>query len=424
MRTSKEMDLTIGNPFTSLLRFCIPLILGNLFQLFYTLADSVIVGKTLGANALAAVGSTSIIVYFVLCFITGFTNGFGICLGQRFGAKDVNGMKKSIAVSTILCIVFTIVLTVLCAALSHQILIWMQIPSDISEDAWTYMFIVLLGTGATVFYNMISNILRALGDSKTPLYFLVLSSLLNVVLDIVFIVPLNMGVAGAAWATVLSQLLSAFLCLIVGRKAYPVLHLKREDFYDLKDAAISHLKIGFPMGFQMSVMCIGQLAMQAVVNSMGTDAVAGYTAATKADQVSVLINNAMIAAISSYTAQNFGAGILLLRHPIVRLFLTSPTAEIYRYSDHYLNGVAPFYFLLGLLAVYRTAVQSMQNSTAPFAACMIELIMRLAATICLSAVIGYTAVCIASPMAWAGACALLIPTYYKMMHRLCKPQTK
>lgn len=123
MRTSKEMDLTIGNPFTSLLRFCIPLILGNLFQLFYTLADSVIVGKTLGANALAAVGSTSIIVYFVLCFITGFTNGFGICLGQRFGAKDVNGMKKSIAVSTILCIVFTIVLTVLCAALSHQILI-------------------------------------------------------------------------------------------------------------------------------------------------------------------------------------------------------------------------------------------------------------------------------------------------------------
>ena len=308
MRTSKEMDLTIGNPFTSLLRFCIPLILGNLFQLFYTLADSVIVGKTLGANALAAVGSTSIIVYFVLCFITGFTNGFGICLGQRFGAKDVNGMKKSIAVSTILCIVFTIVLTVLCAALSHQILIWMQIPSDISEDAWTYMFIVLLGTGATVFYNMISNILRALGDSKTPLYFLVLSSLLNVVLDIVFIVPLNMGVAGAAWATVLSQLLSAFLCLIVGRKAYPVLHLKREDFYDLKDAAISHLKIGFPMGFQMSVMCIGQLAMQAVVNSMGTDAVAGYTAATKADQVSVLINNAMIAAISSYTAQNFGAG--------------------------------------------------------------------------------------------------------------------
>lgn len=445
MRTSKEIDLTTKSPFLCLLRFCIPVILGNLFQLFYTLADSVIVGKTLGADALAAVGSTSIIIYFVLCFISGFTNGFGICLGQRFGAKDENGMRKSIAVSTVLCILFTVILTVVCMLLSRRILVWMKIPASIFEDAWVYMFIVLLGTGATVFYNMISNMLRALGDSKTPLYFLILSSLLNVVLDIVFIVPFHMGVAGAAWATILSQLLSAILCLIVGRKTYPVLHLKKDDFHNLKDAAVTHLQIGFPMGFQMSVMCIGQLAMQAVVNAMGTDAVAGYTAATKADQVSVLINNAMIAAISNYTAQNFGAGkfdrirsgvracliqtetvnlimcvgILLLRHPIVRLFLSEPTAEIYHYSDGYLTGVAPFYFILGLLAVYRTTVQSMQNSKAPFAACMIELAMRLTATIGLSTVIGYTAVCIASPMAWAGACALLIPTYYRMILRLC-----
>ena len=443
MARSQEMDLTKGSPFGSLLRFCIPVILGNLFQLFYTLADSVIVGKTLGANALAAVGSTSIIIYFVLCFINGFTNGFGICLGQRCGAKDERGMRQSIAVSTLLCIAFTILLTLICTLPSRQILVWMQVQDDIFQDAWTYMFIVLLGTGATVFYNMISNMLRALGDSRTPLYFLVLSSVLNVILDLVFILFLHMGVSGAAWATVLSQLLSAILCLIVGRKAYPVLRLKRDDFHDLKRAALSHLKIGFPMGFQMSVMCIGQLAMQAVVNAMGTDAVAGYTAATKADQVSVLINNAMIAAISNYTAQNYGAGkfdrirsgvracliqtetanlimcigILLLRHPIVRLFLSSPTAEIYRYSDGYLTWVAPCYFILGLLAVYRTAVQSMQNSTAPFAACMIELVMRLAATIGLSAVIGYTAVCIASPMAWIGACSLLIPVYYRMMRK-------
>lgn len=443
MARSQEMDLTKGSPFGSLLRFCIPVILGNLFQLFYTLADSVIVGKTLGANALAAVGSTSIIIYFVLCFINGFTNGFGICLGQRCGAKDERGMRQSIAVSTLLCIAFTILLTLICTLPSRQILVWMQVQDDIFQDAWTYMFIVLLGTGATVFYNMISNMLRALGDSRTPLYFLVLSSVLNVILDLFFILFLHMGVSGAAWATVLSQLLSAILCLIVGRKVYPVLRLKRDDFHDLKRAALSHLKIGFPMGFQMSVMCIGQLAMQAVVNAMGTDAVAGYTAATKADQVSVLINNAMIAAISNYTAQNYGAGkfdrirsgvracliqteaanlimcigILLLRHPIVRLFLSSPTAEIYRYSDGYLTWVAPCYFILGLLAVYRTAVQSMQNSTAPFAACMIELVMRLAATIGLSAVIGYTAVCIASPMAWIGACLLLIPVYYRMMRK-------
>ncbi len=441
MSRSKEMDLTVGNPFRSLLKFAIPVILGNLFQLFYTLADSVIVGKTLGADSLAAVGSTSIIIYFVFCFINGFTGGFGICLGQRCGAKDEKGMRKSVAVSTILSIAFTVVLTLLCCLFAHEILYLMQIPSDISGEAYDYMFVVLLGTGATVFYNMISNMLRALGDSKTPLYFLVFSSILNIFLDLFFILVFHMGVAGAAWATILSQFLSALLSLLVGLKNFQVLHLRREDFRDLNASIRLHLKTGFPMGFQMSVMCIGQLAMQAVVNSLGTAAVAGYTAASKADQFSVLVNNAMMTAISNYVAQNFGAGkterirmgvracliqteafnilmcagILLLRHPIVRMFLSDPTPEIYHYSDVYLTIVAPFYLLLGLLAVYRTSIQSMQNGRAPFLACMIELVMRLAATVWLSSFIGYTAVCIASPLAWFGACALLIPCYYKMM---------
>lgn len=441
MSRSKEMDLTVGNPFRSLLKFAIPVILGNLFQLFYTLADSVIVGKTLGANSLAAVGSTSIIIYFVFCFINGFTGGFGICLGQRCGAKDEKGMRKSVAVSTILSIVFTVVLTLICCLFAHEILYLMQIPVDISGEAYDYMFVVLLGTGATFFYNMISNMLRALGDSKTPLYFLVFSSILNIFLDLFFILVFHMGVAGAAWATILSQFLSALLSLLVGLKNFQVLHLHREDFRDLNASIRLHLKTGFPMGFQMSVMCIGQLAMQAVVNSLGTAAVAGYTAASKADQLSVLVNNAMMTAISNYVAQNFGAGkterirmgvracliqteafnilmcagILLLRHPIVRMFLSAPTPEIYYYSDVYLTIVAPFYLLLGLLAVYRTSIQSMQNGRAPFLACMIELVMRLAATVWLSSFIGYTAVCIASPLAWFGACALLIPCYYKMM---------
>ena len=441
MSRSKEMDLTVGNPFRSLLKFAIPVILGNLFQLFYTLADSVIVGKTLGADSLAAVGSTSIIIYFVFCFINGFTGGFGICLGQRCGAKDEKGMRKSVAVSTILSIAFTVVLTLFCCLFAHEILYLMQIPADISGEAYDYMFVVLLGTGATVFYNMISNMLRALGDSKTPLYFLVFSSILNIFLDLFFILVFHMGVAGAAWATILSQFLSALLSLLVGLKNFQVLHLRREDFRDLNASIRLHLKTGFPMGFQMSVMCIGQLAMQAVVNSLGTAAVAGYTAASKADQLSVLVNNAMMTAISNYVAQNFGAGktericmgvracliqteafnilmcagILLLRHPIVRMFLSDPTSEIYHYSDVYLTIVAPFYLLLGLLAVYRTSIQSMQNGRAPFLACMIELVMRLAATVWLSSFIGYTAVCIASPLAWFGACALLIPCYYKMM---------
>lgn len=433
-----SMDLTVGDPFRSLLRFALPVIGGNLFQLFYTLADSVIVGKTLGANALAAVGSTSIIIYFVLCFIQGFTNGFGIRLGQYFGARDTVRMRRSIVVSTLLCLLLSAVITLLCCGLAHPILQWMQTPEDILQDAYDYMFVVLLGTAATVFYNMISNILRALGDSRTPLVYLVLTSLLNVVLDILFIVPLGMGVAGAAWATVLSQLLSAVCCTISGLKHFEVMHPKREDFIHLWPDAAAHLKLGFPMAFQMSVMCIGQLAMQASVNAIGSAAVAGYTAATKADQVSVLINNAMITAISTYVAQNFGAhnmerikkgvrasliqtealnllmcvGMLLLRRPIVYLFISSPSAEIISFSNGYINVVAPCYFMLGVLAVYRTAVQSMQNTAAPFSACMVELVMRIGCTMLLTLWLGYYGVCIASPLAWLGACAIVIPAYY------------
>lgn len=437
-------NLTLGTPWKVITRFSLPVIGGNLFQLFYTLADSVIVGKILGASALAAVGATATIVYFELCFIQGLTGGFGILLGQAFGENSQKKMEESVSSTWILSLLFTVFLTVVACALVHPILGWLNTPADIYSRTYSYLFIIFAGTGATVFYNMISNMLRALGDSRTPLYFLILSSLLNIVLDLVFILPLHLDVAGAALATVLAQLLSTLLCILVAGRKFELLRLSKKTFQFHKVSILRHLKIGFPMGFQMSVMCIGQLAMQTVVNSLGTAAVAGYTAASKADQLSVLVNNAMMTAISNYVAQNFGAGkrerirqgvracliqtetfnlimcigILLLRHPIVQMFLSDPTKEIYHYSDMYLTIVAPFYFILGLLAVYRTSIQSMQNGRAPFAACMIELVMRITATVGLSGMIGYTSVCIASPLAWIGACALLIPVYYKMMRRI------
>lgn len=430
-------DLTKGKPFPVLLQFTLPVIGGNLFQLFYTLADTVIVGRTLGAQALAAVGSTTIIIYFVLCFIQGFTGGFGICLGQRFGAQDTPGMRRSVAVSWGLSLVFTVAVTALTCGLTHQILHWMQTPDSIYQDAYDYMFVVLLGTGATVFYNMISNMLRALGDSRTPLVFLVFSALLNVVLDVVFIVPFQMGVAGAAWATVVSQFLSAALCTVVGVKKFEVLRTSCSDLTDWQKAAWQHLRIGFPMGFQMSVMCIGQLAMQAAVNALGPVAIAGYTAATKVDQLSVLMNNAFGIALSNFVAQCYGAGlygriregvrasliqteaanlfmcVLLLacRNAVTPFFIDNPTAETIQYANGYLLAVAPFYVILGLLLVFRTAVQSMGNSRAPFAACLVELVMRIGGTFGLSRVLGYTGICLSSPLAWAGATSLLIPVY-------------
>lgn len=438
-------DLTKGKPFQVLLKFSLPVIAGNLFQLFYTLADTVIVGKTMGPDALAAVGATSIVVYLVLCFIQGLTGGFGICLGQRCGAKDESGMRRSIAVSAVWSMIAAVALTAVCCLLAHPILYWMQTPDRIYDMAYEYMFAVLLGTGATVFYNMISNILRALGDSKTPLYFLVISSLLNIVLDLVFILTFGMGIGGAAWATVLSQLLSAILSTLFGAKKFQVLRLRRADFKNMHKDMIIHLKTGFPMGFQMSVMCIGQLAMQAAVNAIGPEAIAGYTAATKVDQLSVLINNAFGVAIASYVAQNYGAGrwdrirsgvkagliqtevvnILLCglilggRSLVVPMFIDNPTAEIIGYANGYLLAVAPFYLFLGLLLIIRSSVQSMGNGKAPFVACITELVLRIAATFGLQYLFGYVGICLASPIAWLGASFLLVVVYCTMIKKLC-----
>lgn len=436
-------DLTKGRPFSTVLRFSLPVIGGNLFQLFYTLADSIIVGRTLGSDALAAVGATGIIVSLMLCFVQGVTGGFGICLGHACGRKDDAGMGASAAASLILSTVMSVVLTILCCALAHPILRWMRTPDSIYTMAYEYLFAVLLGTGATVFYNLISNILRALGDSRTPLICLIVSSVLNIGLDLLFIVPLGMGVAGAAWATVLSQLLAALMSMIAGWRNFSVLRLTRSDFRRSRSVLWSHLKTGFPMGFQMSVMCIGQLAMQSAVNAMGPDAIAGYTAATKVDQVSVLLNNAMGVAISSYVAQNYGAGqferiragvtacfmqttaanivlcalVLWCRSLVAPLFVSHPTEAVSLYAAQYLMAVGPFYVIMGMLLTYRSSVQSMGNGVMPFLACIVELAARITATTVLPAKIGYFGICLATPLAWIGACALLVPVYFHMMRK-------
>lgn len=433
-----EKDLTTGKPWKVIAQFSLPVILGNLFQLFYTLADTIIVGKTLGASALAAVGATATIVYFELCFIQGFTGGCGILLGQAFGERSKRKMQESVSATWILNIVLTIVLTIVLCALVHPILGWLNTPADIYNRTYDYLFIMFLGTGATVFYNMISNMLRALGDSRTPLYFLVLSSLLNVVLDIVFIVPFKMDVAGAAWATVLAQLLSAVLCIFFAGKKFEILKLRKETWKIEKEPILRHIKIGFPMGFQLSVMCIGQLAMQAAVNGIGTNAIAGYTAANKVDQLSVLINNAVGIAIANYVAQNYGArhwkrirsgvtscffmlsalnlvmgAIMLLgKEFVVPLFVNNPTEEIIAYSNGYLWVVVPFYLFLGALMVYRTSIQSIGNSWAPFGACIIELVARVFCALYISRYFGYRAICFSTPFAWMTALLLLIPVYF------------
>ena len=436
-------DLTQGKPLPVLLRFSLPVIGGNLFQLFYTLADTMIVGQTIGENALAAVGATTVFVYFILCFIQGLTNGFSIILAKCIGARDKEGARRNIAASVYISLFFSIVLTAVTLAISPWVIRAMEVPQDIAEEALEYLCVVLAGTGATVLYNLISNILRALGDSRMPLVFLVFSSVLNIFLDILFIVPFGMGVGGAALATVISQLLAAVLSIAAGVRKYDILRLGRSDWKLSWPSIAANLRLGAVMGFQMSVMCIGQLVMQSCVNSLGTSAIAGYTAATKVDQLSVLVNNAFITAIAAYVSQNIGAGdtervrrgvwsalliteatdflmmliIFIIRPMVVPMFVSAPSPEVFAYSDAFFSITLPFYPVLGLLCVYRTSVQSLGNAWAPFAACIVELAARCSASLLLGRVCGYSGIVFSSPLAWLGAIAIVIPVYAFMMRR-------
>lgn len=440
-------DLTKGRPFSVILKFSLPIIGGNLFQLFYTLADTIIVGQTIWESALAAVCATTVFVYFILCFIQGLTNGFSIILAQSIGSRDYDASRRNIAASIYISVACTVVITAVTCALTPAIIRLMDVPEDIRGDASTYLFVVLAGTGATILYNLISNILRALGDSRLPLIYLIFSSLLNVVLDIVFIVPCGMGVGGAAFATVLSQLIAGVMSFISGVRRYDDLRLRKEAWKGAVRCIGSNTRLGFLMGFQMSVMCIGQLVMQTSVNSLGTEAIAGYTAATKVDQLSVLVNNAFITAIAAYVAQNYGAmeherirkgvwtalliteitdfmmiAIILLIQPyIVPMFVTDASPAIYDYAWDFFKITLPFYPMLGLLSVYRTSVQAMGNSLAPLIACIVELFARCSSSILLGGAIGYVGIVLSSPFAWISADLIVIPSYIHMIRKLKTP---
>ena len=435
--------ITEGVIWKQLLLFFFPILIGTFFQQLYNTVDTIIVGQFVGTEALAAVGTTGTVINLLVGFFVGVASGATVIISQFYGGHRDEDVSKAVHTAAAMALGCGVLLTVVGIALSPMLLRMMGTPEDVMDYALTYMRIYFAVMIPNLIYNIGSGVLRAVGDSRRPLYFLIAACLTNIVLDVVLVIGLNMGVAGAAWATVLSQLLSAILCTIVGLRKYPVFRTCRADFAGSRIAAARHLRVGFLMGFQMSVMCIGQLVVQACVNKLGTAAVAGYTAATKVDQLSVLVNTAYQIAISGYAAQNYGAhrfdriregvrasliqlesvnvlmcaAMLLARRAVVSLFIDAPTEEVISYAGGYLTAVAPFYIVLGLLIVYRSAVQSMGNSTAPFLACVVELVMRIGGALGLSRVLGYTGVCFSSPLAWIGATALLIPFYRREMRK-------
>lgn len=441
MARNMTKDMTTGNPVKLILLFSIPLLIGNIFQQFYSMVDTIIVGRFIGVDALAAVGSTGSMSFLINGFVVGLTSGFAVLVSQKFGAKDEEGLKKAVASALVLALIATGIVTLVSVLLAKPMLHLMNTPDNIIDDANAYIIIIYAGTIATVVYNIIAGILRALGDSKTPLYFLIVASILNIVLDIVFIVNFSMGVAGAAWATIISQGVSGLLCIIYTYKKYKILRLKKEDFKVKSRVYKKHLKIGIPMALQFSITAIGIMTVQGALNVFGSSAIAAYTAASKVLQIVMQPAITFGVTMATYCGQNLGAknyirikegvkkcteisvitsiiaGIILVFGGkfFVGLFIENPDASILAYAQECLNYSAIFFIPLGLIFIYRNALQGMAESFVPMMAGAFELIARAVVAFTLPSFIGYTGICLADPVAWLSAAIPLGIYYFKKM---------
>lgn len=436
-------DMTRGTPWKLLLMFSVPLLIGNIFQQFYNMADTIIVGRTIDYKALAAVGATGCISFLIIGFVQGITSGFAVITAQRFGAGDERGVRRSAATSIILSIAVTVLVTALAVPLSYPMLEMMNTPSDIIKDSHAYISIIFAGVVAPVFFNLFSSILRSLGDSKTPLVFLIIASVINIALDFVFILFFRMGVAGAAWATVAAQLLSGVMCLVYSLRRFPILRLKKEDWKFSWSFAWAHLRIGLPMAFQFSITAVGVMILQTALNSLGSTAVAAYTAATKIDQLAIQPLVSYGVAMATYAAQNYGAGridrikkgviscsvisiitavigcvvVVAFRSQLVGLFVGDEKNQIMDMVSTYLWVNAVPYFVLGLLFVFRNVLQGIGSSTMPLMAGVFELITRSVIAFALTEQLGFVAVCVAGPAAWLAAALPLMITYFVLLRR-------
>ena len=444
-------DLTHGSPLKLIMLFSVPLLIGNIFQQLYNLADIVIVGRTLGVNALASVGAVAPLFFLIMFAVSGMTNGFAVITGQKFGADDKNGVRRSVAISTILSSIFTIFFTIIFMLAMKPILFMMNVPKEIFNDSYWYIQICVLGLIVANFYNLLASIVRALGDSKTPLYFLILASVLNVFLALLFILKFNMGVPGSAVAVVLSQAFSVILCLIFVKKHFPILHLQKSDWLFKKENRtkdfkfiMEHINVGFPMAVQFSVLGLGILIIQSVCNTFGSNVIAAMTAALRIEQIATMPMVSFGVAVSVFVAQNFGAKNLqrirygVLRTSLINLILSIAMAFIMRQwgtdivgifigeektaviniAHEYLWISTLFYFFLGQIFIFRNALQGMGRTLIPLTSSFGELMIRSFAAVYLAVKFGYYGIFYAGPIAWITASAIVSFGYFINIKKL------
>lgn len=431
-------DMTSGNPLKLIIGFAIPMFLGMLFQQFYSMVDTVIVGKFLGVGPLAGVGSTSSLNFLVIGFCTGVCNGFAIPVSQMFGAKRDSELRRFVANSAWLCVIFSVVITTAIVACCRPLLTLMHTPEDIFEYAYVYIVIIFLGIPTTFLYNVTAAIIRSLGDSRSPVVFLAIASGINIVLDIVFIVAFHMGVEGPALATVISQGISGLLSLFYMKKKFEILRISKEEWKMWGSYMKTLCYMGIPMGLQYSVTAIGTLVIQAAINGFGSMTVAGVTAAQRINAFISCPIEAIGATMAPYSGQNMGASkldrvgkglrdasllgfvisavlfvfVLLTGKQLSLLFLDTADAQVVAYSYRFLVFTAAGYCLLVLVNTVRFTIQGMGFSVFAITSGVLEMIARSLAGLVVVPLIGYTGICLAHPMAWIFADAFLIPAFF------------
>lgn len=440
-------NMTEGNPLKLILLFMLPILLGNIFHQFYILSDLYILGHYLGIRALAIAGAMTPVFIMAIMTSLGFTNGLTIITAQRFGANDIKNVRKSFAIGVVLSSSFALLVCSFLIFKMDLILRLMNVPQDIFVDAGRFMTVLSYGVVAIVFYNFLAGILRSLGDSKTPLYYLIFSSVLNVAINITFIVKFHLDVTGVAFGTCIAQFVSAVLCLAYMLIKYPMLRIKKEDFSFDIIYVFEHLKIAIPMMVQFSIIGLGVITVQSVCNQFGTGTIAAFSAATRIEQLATLPLFSLGHALTTYVAQNYGARLLRrIRQGVLQccilssgasiilailsfawgknlaaLFLNNPSQEVLSQATIYIQITSLFYIFLAQIFIFRQSLQGMGRAVVPLISGIIELLMRWFAAFLLAGYIGYKGICYAGPIAWTAAAIFVIICYFVIIKRFHAP---
>ncbi len=439
-------DMTTGKPMGLILRFCGPMVFGNILQQLYSMVDTVIVGRYLGTAALAGVGATGAISFLIVGFATGICTGLSIPVAQAFGAKDYRKMRKFMANAYYIAALIAVLLTILTMLATGTILRWMKTPDDIYSYAYDYIIVIFGGIFTSILYNLLAAMLRAVGDSKSPILFLAIASFLNIVLDLFFVLALDSGVAGAGYATVISQGVSGLLCLLYLYRKFPVMRLQAGEMKLEPAQCVRLISIGLPMALQFSITAVGSIILQTSVNTLGSLAVTSVTAAQKICAIVMGPLESLGITMATYCGQNLGAKqferirdgirrsiaismsycvfsilfLCFLGRYTAYLFLDPSETEVIQLAVQYMRVNALFYPVLGILFILRNSLQGMGYSLMPMMAGASELVARSCVCFLLVPVFGYAAAIMASPVAWIFADILLISVYFYDMRRLKK----